>query len=57
MTSFLDKRRSKLSPAAARAAQQEARRQIAVAASVARRKTQAEVLAALAMVLAKAEDA
>ncbi|MER8793950.1 hypothetical protein NKH75_07045 [Mesorhizobium sp. M0984] len=55
---FLDKRRSKLSPTAARSARQEAHRQIAMAESVAKRKTQRNVLDALAAILAnKAEDA
>ncbi|RWL19747.1 MAG: hypothetical protein EOR57_14230 [Mesorhizobium sp.] len=45
MTSFLDKRRSKLSPSEQRAAQEEVRRQIAVAVSVTKRKTKAEVQA------------
>ncbi|WP_287106430.1 hypothetical protein [Mesorhizobium sp.] len=54
---FLDKRRSKRQPAEIRAAQQEARRQIAVAGSAAKGKTQAEVLAALAVVLAKSDNA
>ncbi|PAQ09546.1 hypothetical protein [Mesorhizobium temperatum] len=45
MTSFLDKRRSKLSPSEQRAAQEEVRRQIAVAVSVAKRKTEAKVKA------------
>ncbi|RWK53517.1 hypothetical protein [Mesorhizobium sp.] len=43
MTSFLDKRRSKLSPSEQRAAQEEVRRQIAVAVSVTKRKTKAEM--------------
>ncbi|TIP85190.1 MAG: hypothetical protein E5X58_34935 [Mesorhizobium sp.] len=42
---FLDKRRSKLSPSEQRAAQEEVRRQIAVAVSVTKRKTKAEVQA------------
>lgn len=54
---FLDKRRSKSKPAEIRAAQQEARRHIAVAGSAAKRKTQREVLAALAVVLAKSDNA
>lgn len=58
---FLDKRRSKLPPATVRAMQEETRRQIAVAVSMAkqqaRAEAQAEVLEALAKVQAKAVDA
>ncbi|RWN31767.1 hypothetical protein [Mesorhizobium sp.] len=50
---FLDKRRSKLSPSEQRAAQEEVRRQIAVAVSVARRKTEAEVQAEVLEALAQ----
>ncbi|PAQ00923.1 hypothetical protein LRP31_25535 [Mesorhizobium mediterraneum] len=51
---FLDKRRAKLSPSQQRAAQEEVRRQIALAESIAARKAaakvQAEVLAALSQI-------
>lgn len=40
---FLDKRRSKLSPSEQRAAQEEVRRQIALAVSIAKRKAEAEM--------------
>lgn len=43
MTSFLDKRRSKLSPSEQRAAQEEVRREIALAVSIAKRKAEAEL--------------
>ncbi|PAP94511.1 hypothetical protein [Mesorhizobium wenxiniae] len=42
---YLDKRRSKLLPAATRAAQEEVRRQIALAVSITKRKTKAKVKA------------
>lgn len=53
MVNFLDKRRSKLSPSEQRAAQEEVRRQIAVAVSVAKRKTEAEVQAEVLEALAQ----
>lgn len=57
---YLDKRRSTVTPAAAKAMEAETRRQIALAVSLADKKAraevQAEILAALAVVRAKAAD-
>lgn len=54
---YLDKRRSKLSPAALKALQEDTRQKIALAVSIAKRQTQAEVLEALSAVISKSEDA
>lgn len=54
---YLDKRRSKQRPDAINAASDEARRQVALAVSLAKRKTQAEVLEAVASILSKRDDA
>ncbi|MCF6118525.1 hypothetical protein L2449_16735 [Mesorhizobium muleiense] len=54
---FLDQRRSKLTPATIKAIQEQTRQQMALAVSIAKRKTQAEVLEALAVVISQGEDA
>ncbi|RWO50396.1 MAG: hypothetical protein EOS12_05725 [Mesorhizobium sp.] len=54
---YLDKRRSKLSPATIKAIQDDTRQQTALAVSIAKRKTQAEVLEALAVVISQGGDA
>ena len=53
--SFLDRRRAKPSPAQLRAAQEEARRQVALAVSVAEKKARKEAEADLAAILADAD--
>ncbi|QND67654.1 hypothetical protein HB777_29430 [Mesorhizobium loti] len=54
---YLDRRRSKLPPAMVKAMQEDVRQQTALAVSIAKRQTQAEVLDALAAVKAKAANA
>ncbi|ESZ07167.1 MULTISPECIES: hypothetical protein [unclassified Mesorhizobium] len=54
---YLDKRRLKLPPATIKALQEDTRQKLALAVSIAKRKTQAEVLEALAAVISQGEDA